>query len=538
MATRGPYDNARVIAGRYRLDQIMARGGMGTVWTGEDIKLRRPVAVKIMTGDLARQDQARLRFQREATTAAQLDSSHVVQIYDYGLDDDEPYIVMELLEGENLSQRLRARNRLSIPECAELLTQVCKGLRVAHAAQLIHRDLKPSNIFIARQDESETFKILDFGVVKALGAMSTEEVTKTGALLGTPQYMSPEQARARRDIDHRSDLWSVAVLVFRAMCGFNPFGGESVAEVILKLCGEELPRATPYRPELPPTADQFFAKAFARSPAERYQSVVELARAFHEQVIPKVHGLPPPAIRRAFGSLLDERPSAPHPAAETAEPDQTIPLAPISDPGAPSSPTSAPALSSVPSGSVPRGSFPSGSIPYGAAMPMVPPAGSFPGARAISPPTPHSTTVGGTPVPISPFHANSRVTVIVGSVAVALLLTIGITSVLVDPAPIVAPSDSAMSAASEPVAHAAPPPPSTVPPATPAPEVPASAADASASISASAAPTPAPPETTQPEVTQPKVTPPPQPAPSPRAPKSKKRKKKKKKKSNAGDIFK
>src|SRR5262245_50494984 len=203
----------------------MARGGMGTVWLGRDTKLGRAVAIKIMAKELAQMSEALARFEREALAVAQLRSAHVVQVFDYGLHEGLPYIVMELLEGENLGQRLKRLGRLGLEDAIMVLTQICKGLKAAHGAGLIHRDLKPSNIFLARRDDEEVVKLLDFGVVKAmdpLARIGNSEATSTGILLGTPQYMSPEQARAIKEIDHRSDLWSVAVIVFRMLTGHNP----------------------------------------------------------------------------------------------------------------------------------------------------------------------------------------------------------------------------------------------------------------------------------------------------------------------------
>jgi serine/threonine-protein kinase len=256
---------------------------MGTVWLARDQKLGRSVALKLMAGELAQMSEALLRFEREAKAVAKLHSTHVVQVFDYGLQEGLPFIVMELLEGENLSQRLRRQGQLSLDEVAKMLDQMCKGLKAAHAAGLVHRDLKPSNVFIARRDDDEVVKLLDFGVVKALNPNMNEgssEATSTGILLGTPQYMSPEQARAIKEIDHRSDLWSAAVIVFRLLTGKNPFRGESVGDVVLKICSDELPRIADYV-TCPANLDLFFEKAFARNPRDRFQSAAELARMFH-----------------------------------------------------------------------------------------------------------------------------------------------------------------------------------------------------------------------------------------------------------------
>jgi len=205
-----------------------------------------------------------------------------VQIHDYGLDDGIPFIVMEMLVGESLRQRLSRRGSLPLGEAAAILYQICKGLRAAHDEGLVHRDLKPGNVFLARKDDVELVKLLDFGVVKARAEQVDHQLTQSGILLGTPQYMSPEQARTLKRIDHRSDLWSTAVIAFLMLAGTNPFEGASVADVLLRICSHAAPRIHEHRPDLPEKLDAFFLRAFARAPEERFQSAPELARAFHE----------------------------------------------------------------------------------------------------------------------------------------------------------------------------------------------------------------------------------------------------------------
>ncbi|MFO0761929.1 MAG: serine/threonine-protein kinase, partial [Byssovorax sp.] len=185
-----------VIAGKYRLEREIGRGGMGSVWAARHLTLDTPVALKFIDPDASAED-AHLRFEREAKAAAQLRSPHVVQILDHGLDHrpegELPYIAMELLDGEDLSERLRRRGRLSIPEAANIFGQAAKALRRAHDAGVIHRDLKPSNIFLARFDDDEVVKLLDFGVAKLRrGEMDPQNpATQTGVIFGSPTYMSP-----------------------------------------------------------------------------------------------------------------------------------------------------------------------------------------------------------------------------------------------------------------------------------------------------------------------------------------------------------
>lgn len=272
----------RVIAGKFRLEWPIGRGGMGTVWAAMHLQLDMPVAVKFMDPSAADAD-GRLRFEREARAIAQLRSPHVVQVLDHGVDNGTPYIVMELLEGEDLESRLRRTKKLSIPIATRVFTQSAKALRRAHDAGIVHRDLKPNNVFLARVDDEEVVKLLDFGVAKLQwnGALDPHnESTQQGLLLGSPCYMSPEQARGHKNIDHRSDLWSLAVILFRSLTGVRPFDASTIADLIIKICAESPPHASSLMPDAPPGLDDFFFRCFARDPNQRYQSALEMASDF------------------------------------------------------------------------------------------------------------------------------------------------------------------------------------------------------------------------------------------------------------------
>lgn len=271
-----------IVAGRYALEVELAMGGMGTVWVARDEKLGRTVAIKVMRRrSLEAFADARERFEREARAAAALRSAHVVAVHDYGIDDDLPFIAMELLEGESLKERLERVGAFSVQGAAEILRQVAKGLKAAHRAGLVHRDLKPSNIFLAQRDDEEVVKLLDFGVVKSAGRRASDE-TASGVLLGTPQYMSPEQARGNKAIDHRADIWSLAVILYEMLVGENPFNSEAeaVGDIVIRVCVEPITPPTVMRPDLPESLDAFFEVALARDPAERFQSSQELAEGF------------------------------------------------------------------------------------------------------------------------------------------------------------------------------------------------------------------------------------------------------------------
>jgi eukaryotic-like serine/threonine-protein kinase len=271
-----------VIAGKYRLERPLARGGMGAVWVARHLQLDEAVAVKFMDVSLPAVADARVRFEREAKSAARIRSPHVVQILDHGVDGEMPYIVMELLEGEHLGTRLKRESRLCLSSVAVIAEQVAKALHRAHRAGIVHRDLKPANVFLARVDDDEIVKILDFGIVKAMGGGGSlaGEATKSDVLMGSPNYMSPEQARGARTVDHRTDLWSLAVVLFRAITGKMAFSGDSVVDVILKICTGPIPIPTTVAPDLPPEVDAFFERALERDPARRFSSAREMGGEF------------------------------------------------------------------------------------------------------------------------------------------------------------------------------------------------------------------------------------------------------------------
>ena len=250
--------------------------------------------------------EARRRFEREAKAAAFLKSAHVVQIHDYGVEGDLPYLVMELLTGEDLGERLKRRERLTPRETASIVTQVARALRRAADAGIVHRDLKPSNVFIvAGDDDEELVKVLDFGIAKA-PRLDTTEQTSVGAIIGSPRYMSPEQARASPLVDPRSDLWSLGVIAYRALTGVYPFDSKEMTDLIVKICTETPVPPSALDPSLDPEMDAFFVRALARDPAERFQTAREMAAAFALAA-----GEPPSSMtsRSLLRTMLPEPPS-------------------------------------------------------------------------------------------------------------------------------------------------------------------------------------------------------------------------------------
>ncbi len=267
-----------VIAGRFRLNKLLGRGGMGSVWHATHLGLDIPCAVKFIEGEQAQSPEAQARFEREAKAAAQLRSPHVVQILDHGISDGTPYIAMELLDGEDLGKRMRQTKRMDPRELVPIVTQVCRALSRAHALGVVHRDLKPDNIFLVRDDDREIAKVVDFGIAKHSNKLEGGS-TKTGAMLGTPFFMSPEQAQGTKAVDHRADLWSLAVIVYQAVVGKLPFESEALGDLLVKIIVSPIPVPSHHATDIPNAFDKWWAKAAAREPSQRFQNAKEFAEA-------------------------------------------------------------------------------------------------------------------------------------------------------------------------------------------------------------------------------------------------------------------
>lgn len=268
----------RAVMGKYRLERRLGGGGMGDLWLGFDIKLRRRVVIKFIRSFAATEPELIARFEREARASARVRSPYVIETYDYGVDRGSAFIVMEYLEGEDLNRRLEREQKIPLAQATTLFTQLGKGLDAIHAAGVVHRDLKPGNVFIATSGGDEFVKVLDFGVAKS--SCSRDRITKTGMVLGTPRYMSPEQAMAPKQVDYRTDLWSMAVILYRAITGQCPFTGANINEVVRHICQTSFPKASELAPELPPGIDAFFTRAFEFDPDARFQSGKEMMEAF------------------------------------------------------------------------------------------------------------------------------------------------------------------------------------------------------------------------------------------------------------------
>jgi eukaryotic-like serine/threonine-protein kinase len=284
-----------LIGGKYALLGLIGRGGMGSVYEGRHASLGTPVAIKFIDAEYAGSQDARSRFDTEARAAATIQSKHAIQIYDHGVTDDgRPYIVMELLIGESLDARIRRLGTVPLEETARIVRQVARALTRAHERGIVHRDLKPENIFLVKgpDDDEEIAKVLDFGIAKIKttpGAVGVSSSTKTGTLLGTPFFMSPEQARGLRSVDHRTDVWSLGVIVFKCVTGALPFDGESLGDLLVKICTSPIPMPSERvptsgsvggHPQAPGAElDHWMLRALEREPDLRFQSATELADA-------------------------------------------------------------------------------------------------------------------------------------------------------------------------------------------------------------------------------------------------------------------
>ncbi|WP_437838318.1 protein kinase domain-containing protein [Sorangium sp. So ce1153] len=291
----------RVLGGRYQLVRLIGMGGMGQVWEALDLLLDRRVAVKMLASGPTADPAATARFKREGRALAVLQSPHIVEVYDVGDEQDLLYLVMELLEGEDLGGILNRRRRLSLAEARALFTPVLTALKEAHQRGIIHRDLKPSNIVVARSGDGAAVKLLDFGIAKLEKPSDFDLVrTATHQMMGSPVFMSPEQTRGLRSLDHRSDLFSLGAVIYLALTGVLPFAPESQAlgEVVYAILTTEPPLPSTF-PGLGAGADTFFARALAKDPAQRFGDADEMLAA----LLALTDGAPPVDLRTLLAAL-------------------------------------------------------------------------------------------------------------------------------------------------------------------------------------------------------------------------------------------
>ncbi len=274
-------DAGSILANRFELVREVGRGSMGKVWLAMHLTLGVRCAVKFMTSEAMGHPDYAARFALEARAIAHLNSPNIVRVLDYDVDDGVPFIAMEWLQGEDLGARIRRAGRLDPAVTHRILSQVARGLEKAHAAGIVHRDLKPENIFLAEEDEGEIAKLLDFGIATRISLQPGGGVTRApqaGELVGTPAYMSPEQV-AGVEVDHRADLWSLAVVAFECLTGQLPFRAESLADLFAEIQRAPLPVPSRVDPSCPPELDRWWAQAASRSLPDRFASASALAHA-------------------------------------------------------------------------------------------------------------------------------------------------------------------------------------------------------------------------------------------------------------------
>ena len=298
-----------LLAGRYEFERPVGEGGMGAVWRAQDLRLHCPVAVKVLYHDGRDAEAMSQRFLREARVAASVQHVNVVRTTDFGIEDGTPYMVMELVEGESLADRMGKRPPLSIDECVEIAASVLRGLAAAHDAGVIHRDVKPENVHLVHDRDGFFPKILDFGIASAIrpeGRISVQ-TTQAGGLVGTPHYMSPEQARGLPDLDARSDVYSVAAMLYEMLTGTTPVDAELPGDLLLAVVKEPHLPAVERRPELGDDLSHTLDVALRKERDERYPT----ARAFRQALqaaMPQTDYSRPDAtgpiqIRRRTGSV-------------------------------------------------------------------------------------------------------------------------------------------------------------------------------------------------------------------------------------------
>jgi len=297
------------LRGTYRILRTLDQGGMGMVFEAEHVRLRRRMAVKVLAQHLAKDAHALARFNREAEIISELQHPHVVQVTDFDTTEaGEPYLVMELLQGESLATRLERERCLPISDAVRIAYQVSAGLAAAHAANIVHRDLKPANIFLTEQPGQGTVvKLLDFGISKRAGV--GQGLTGEYDILGTPDYMAPEQALGKTaHVDHRGDQYALAVITYEMLAGRTPFAGDDVMDVLRQVIGTEPPPIEQLAPHVPQLAGAVLRRALAKDPDQRFPSISEFATALLRAA---ECSLPPPVEAIGMALTLPAGPDTP-----------------------------------------------------------------------------------------------------------------------------------------------------------------------------------------------------------------------------------
>jgi serine/threonine protein kinase len=271
-----------IIAGKYEIEQLLGAGGMGVVVSARHVQLGQRVAIKFIRAEAAEDQLAISRFLREARATVALSSEHVTRVFDAGtLESGAAYMVMEHLAGVDLAETLRQGGALGVADAVGLVLQACEAIAEAHTKGIVHRDLKPSKLFVTRRmDGAPLVKVLDFGISKMASVDPSgmhQDLTGSGSVMGSPIYMSPEQVRSARDVDPRSDIWALGVILYELLAGQSPFAGETLGETFARILGEDAPPIRAVRHEVPPGLAAAIAQCLERDVARRFQSVGDLA---------------------------------------------------------------------------------------------------------------------------------------------------------------------------------------------------------------------------------------------------------------------
>jgi eukaryotic-like serine/threonine-protein kinase len=291
----------QLIAGKYRVDHVLGEGGMATVYAGIHVELREPVALKFLKSGMAQREMIVQRFVREARAAARIKSENVARVVDVGtLDGGEPFMVMELLAGHDLRRVVASRGPLPVEDAVGYILQACDAIAEAHLYGIIHRDIKPANLFLThRADGSPLVKVLDFGISKMTEEVD-ENLTATTDVLGSPLYMSPEQIRSPRDVDHRTDIWALGAVLYKMLTGRAAFHADTASASLAKIISDAPPSIRAIRPDVPPELEAVILRCLEKDVTRRIQRVDEMARA----LLPFVPGY---AAEGGTGSVSRQR---------------------------------------------------------------------------------------------------------------------------------------------------------------------------------------------------------------------------------------
>jgi eukaryotic-like serine/threonine-protein kinase len=317
-ATSLPTRVGELVGGKYRIERFLAQGGMGVVYEAQHVIVRRRFAVKFLRPDYAHRREFLTRFQREAEAAGALENEHIASAVDFGVAaDGSPFMVMEYLVGENLAALLGREGRLPLARAADLCVQACHGAEAAHAAGILHRDLKPKNLFLTRrEDGTDLLKILDFGVAKLSPRQYDHTTTDTGAVIGTPAYMSPEQARGERTLDARSDVYALGTILFEMLSGQLPHPGDSPNAILYHISTHPPISLAVATVGLPSAVVEAVDRALASDPAARPHSANALAQALlpfaQRQVWPERPGQEPADAGEPSVDPIRNRDALPH----------------------------------------------------------------------------------------------------------------------------------------------------------------------------------------------------------------------------------